>query len=146
MARKKLYRNKKNSMLGGVASGLADYFDIDVSLVRIIFIAATILGGGGVIAYLLCWFIVPEKFNENETIFVEEVKAEEPFDVKENIKKEKSKQTNLILGILLICFGMFFILERMISKITFHKFWPVILILAGAIVIIISLTKSKNDE
>jgi len=57
---KKLYKSKKNKMLGGVCGGLGEYFKIDPTLVRLGFVALCMLAGGGIIAYVLCLIIVPE--------------------------------------------------------------------------------------
>ena len=48
-------------MLGGVAAGLADYFGVDVTLIRIAFVVFTFLGGAGIPAYLACLLLVPEE-------------------------------------------------------------------------------------
>ena len=58
---KKLYRSNKDKMLGGVAGGLADYFAIDPTLVRIIFVVSLFAGGAGVLAYIILWIVVPEE-------------------------------------------------------------------------------------
>jgi len=47
---KKLYRSTTDKMLGGIAGGLAEYFDIDSTLIRVLFILTVFLGGGGIIA------------------------------------------------------------------------------------------------
>lgn len=57
---KKLYRNVKQGKIAGVCSGIADYFEIDPVLVRLFFILM-IFWGGGVLAYIIAWFIVPPK-------------------------------------------------------------------------------------
>lgn len=58
---KKLYRSKSNKMLAGVCGGLAKYFHIDPTVVRIIF-ALLLLPGGlpGFIPYVVLWLVVPE--------------------------------------------------------------------------------------
>lgn len=57
---KKLYRNPGERVLGGVSSGLAVYFAIDIALVRILFVLSIFLGGAGVIMYIILWIITPE--------------------------------------------------------------------------------------
>jgi phage shock protein PspC (stress-responsive transcriptional regulator) len=54
-----LRRNVRHRILGGVAAGLADYLDIDVIVVRVAFVALTLLGGSGVLLYLAAWLIIP---------------------------------------------------------------------------------------
>ena len=58
---KKLYRVEDNKIIAGVCGGLAEYFNLDASLVRIGFALLTILGGCGVLLYLIMWVIVPTK-------------------------------------------------------------------------------------
>ncbi len=59
MEPKKLYRNMRNKMIGGVAAGLGDYFAIDPTLVRLAFVALALLGGPGIVVYLIMWIVVP---------------------------------------------------------------------------------------
>jgi len=59
--KKKLYRSTKDKMLGGVAGGIADYFDIDSTLIRVLFILVVFFGGSGIIAYIILWIVVPEQ-------------------------------------------------------------------------------------
>jgi len=57
---KKLYRNTNNKMIAGVCSGLAEYINIDPTVVRVIW-ALLCLTSIGLIAYLICALIIPEK-------------------------------------------------------------------------------------
>ena len=60
-ARQELRRSTDDRMLAGVAGGLARYFDVDATLVRIAFVVLTIVGGGaGVPLYLAAWLLIPE--------------------------------------------------------------------------------------
>ena len=58
---RKLYRSRSNRKLAGVCGGLAEYFTIDTTLVRVLFVVLAVMGGPGVLAYLLLWILVPEK-------------------------------------------------------------------------------------
>ncbi len=59
---KRFYRaNAKDSMIGGVCAGVAEYFDIDPTFVRILWATFGLVYGGGIIAYLLFWIIAPRK-------------------------------------------------------------------------------------
>ncbi|MGO9583096.1 MAG: PspC domain-containing protein [Acidimicrobiales bacterium] len=59
-----LRRSRDGAMLAGVAAGLADYFDVDVTLVRIGLVALTLLGGAGVPLYVAAWLLIPEEGSE----------------------------------------------------------------------------------
>lgn len=59
METKRLYRSRSNVMIGGVCAGLADYFNLDPTVVRLIFVLLALLGGHGVLVYLILWLVVP---------------------------------------------------------------------------------------
>lgn len=61
MEPRKLYRSIKNKMIGGVAGGLGEYLNIDPTLVRLGFIVLALMGGPGLVAYIIMWFIVPQE-------------------------------------------------------------------------------------
>lgn len=56
---KKLERYPNRGMIGGVAYGLGEYFDLDPVLIRILFLILVFVVGGGLIAYLVCWLVMP---------------------------------------------------------------------------------------
>lgn len=59
---KKLYRSRTNRMIAGVCAGLADFFGIDPTVVRIVFVAGALLGFGSfVLIYLVLFIVVPEE-------------------------------------------------------------------------------------
>jgi len=57
---KKLYRNPEDKVIAGVCSGLANYVNVDPTIVRVIW-ALVALSGAGLVAYLVCALIIPEK-------------------------------------------------------------------------------------
>lgn len=59
MGTKRLYRSRTNTMIGGVCAGLADYFNLDPTIMRLIFVLLALLGGHGVLVYLILWLVVP---------------------------------------------------------------------------------------
>ncbi len=61
MASKQLVRPKENRQVAGVAAGLANYFGIDTTLVRLIFVASLITSFPGVLAYIILWIVMPEE-------------------------------------------------------------------------------------
>ncbi len=59
---KVLVRSRKGRMVAGICAGVAEYFSLDVTLVRVIVaVIAVITGGAGVLAYLVAWAIIPEE-------------------------------------------------------------------------------------
>lgn len=57
---KRLYRSTQDRMIAGICGGLAEYFDIDPVIVRIVFIVLALAGGPGLLAYIILWIIVPK--------------------------------------------------------------------------------------
>ena len=58
---KKLYRSDENKMLAGVCGGIAEYFNIDATLVRLGWVVFSLLGGSGLLAYIIAAIIMPER-------------------------------------------------------------------------------------
>ncbi|RME18851.1 MAG: PspC domain-containing protein, partial [Candidatus Zixiibacteriota bacterium] len=56
----RLYRSRKEKMIGGVCGGLAEYFDVDPTLVRLIAVVLLFASGVGLLGYIIAWIIVPE--------------------------------------------------------------------------------------
>lgn len=59
MERKKLYRSMTDKKLCGICGGLGDYFEIDSTVVRLLWVLFTLCGGAGLLAYIICALIVP---------------------------------------------------------------------------------------
>lgn len=59
--KKKLYKLDEGKMLDGVCGGIAEYFDIDPTLVRVVWAIVSAFGGGGIIAYIVCALVMPRK-------------------------------------------------------------------------------------
>ena len=59
---RRLYRSRSNRMLAGVCGGLANYFNIDPTIVRVLFVLLALPGGvPGTLVYLLLWVLIPEE-------------------------------------------------------------------------------------
>ncbi|MDW7650986.1 MAG: PspC domain-containing protein [Bacillota bacterium] len=118
---KRLYRSRHGQMLGGVCMGLARYFDVDVTLVRLIWVLAALFGGSGVLAYIIAWIIIPEEPAEGEAIDITHSSSEEgtPTDTK-------------TVGLIVIVIGVFLLFRGLVPRMFFqYYFWPLVLILLG---------------
>ena len=85
---KKLTRSNDERWLAGVCGGLAKYFNIDVTLVRVIFVVLGLFGLGGVIIYLLLWVLIPQEATEEEQVIMEHVIEQE---IARDIAEEKAE-------------------------------------------------------
>ncbi len=61
---KKLYKSNTDKKIDGVCGGIAEYFGIDSTIVRLALVAFCLLGGSGILAYIICMFVIPEKPTE----------------------------------------------------------------------------------
>jgi phage shock protein C len=60
-ATRKLYRSKTNRQLAGVCGGLAEHFNLDATLIRVLFVVLAVLGGSGLVLYVAMWIIIPKE-------------------------------------------------------------------------------------
>lgn len=131
----KLYRDENNKTLGGVCAGLADYFKVDVTLIRVAFVfAAVVLGTGGML-YLILWIVVPKKnYFANPTVDYT-VPPQAPVNYPPVMKKTSSAA--IIGGTVLILMGVYCLFDQfgMIPYFELHRFWPVIFIVIGLVLI-----------
>lgn len=120
---RRLYRNQTNKVIAGVCSGLGEYLNVDTTVVRLVWILLTLLGGAGVIAYIFAYFIIPAKPNE----------------FGESTPPQMHDFTGArIFGILFIGAGVVILLDNL-EILSFHRWWhmswefvfPGLLILAG---------------
>ena len=58
-SRHRLLRPNSGKMIGGVCAAFAEYFDLDVALIRVVWVLVAIFGGTGVLAYLIAWIVIP---------------------------------------------------------------------------------------
>ena len=57
---RKLYRSQTQRMLAGVCGGLAEYFNLDATVMRVLFLILAVFGGSGLVLYLVMWIVVPD--------------------------------------------------------------------------------------
>ena len=149
--KKKLYRSRKDYMVAGVCGGIAEYFDVDSTLVRLLTVLVVLLGGAGIVAYIIAWIIVPhdpeqvsdETFSKREQ-FKDKVKkgAEDVIEeVKEHFESDdhshsSGKNQKLLGGIIIIVVGLIFLLNSFFPRIAIGRLWPLILIVIGLVIIL----------
>ncbi len=61
LARKKLVRPRANRKIAGVCAGFAEYFDLDVTLVRLLWLIVAVMTGVGLLAYPIAWIVMPDE-------------------------------------------------------------------------------------
>jgi len=58
---KKIYRSSRNRIIAGVCGGLAEYLNIDPTIVRVLWVLFMCIGGSGILAYIICALIIPSE-------------------------------------------------------------------------------------
>lgn len=143
MANKRLYRDSRNKVLGGVCSGLANYFNLDVALLRVLFVVAFLFASFGFWLYIILWVVIPidgQQIEENEsgTNHMSET-------VSETVSSSASKSTSLIAGIAVMLMGVIFLINNFIPISWVWKLWPLILVAIG-VVMIVNASKKGDDN
>ena len=59
---RKVKRDSYNGILGGVCEGLGENFSIDPVIIRLMFIATSLMLGGGILTYIIAWIIIPDRY------------------------------------------------------------------------------------
>jgi phage shock protein PspC (stress-responsive transcriptional regulator) len=143
-------------MIGGVCGGIAEYFDVDSTLVRLLAVLVVLLGGAGVIAYIIAWIVIPknpeqesdEKFEKREKIkekikkgaenVIEEVK--EHFESKES-NHHTERNRRIWGGIIVIIIGVIFLSGSLFPWMVWSNLWPLIVIALGIIIMVQAFKK-----
>ncbi|QRR03670.1 PspC domain-containing protein [Dyadobacter sandarakinus] len=139
---KKLHRIPEHAVFGGVASGIAQYLQIDVVIVRVLFVVMLLLpippsfGWTGLI-YIILWAVLPvgpagHVYTSHTTFNGEPATASDPV-----WDKKRSDQTVMILGGVLVFFGIVMLVDDFPIWYRFKEyFWPIVLIAIGAFLIL----------
>ena len=128
---KKLKRSRGNRLILGVCGGIAEYFNIDATIVRLAWFLLALPSFGTLgLAYLVCGFIIPE---DDGFIHPDE----------QNSHNKMNEKSPLFIGIGLILVGAYLISKEFYPRLLdIYEFWPVLLIVLG-IYILISQNKDK---
>ena len=157
---KKLHRIPDQAVFGGVASGIAQYFQIDVVIVRVLFVVMLLLPipptfGMTAFIYIILWAVLPTgpagTVYTTNTAFGSDpsrpfdANASKPFDPASD--KKRSDQTVMILGGVLIFFGAVMLVDDFPVWYQFKKyFWPIVLIAIGAFLILRQRDKDQHGS
>jgi phage shock protein PspC (stress-responsive transcriptional regulator) len=116
---RRLFRDPDSRVLGGVAGGLSAYFGIDINVVRMLFVATMLLGGTGLVAYLMFWIITPEAKTltdrmqmEGEPITLSNIERK----IKESLNINEEAEENIFVKALLFPFRLLALLLDAVNK------------------------------
>ena len=132
----KLYRSYDSKVIGGVCGGLAEYFDIDPIIVRLVFILLAFAGGHMILVYIQGWIIIPSR---------KPVAADAKGQPVQDEVETTSSNRGIWFGVILVLMGFGFLLESLGLWYcwSFSRFWPLILIAIGILIMAKAFTKKE---
>ena len=153
---KRLYRSRSDRMIWGVCGGLAEYFGIDPTIVRIIAVLLAFANGAGILAYIILAIVVPlessrviepkdvikenvEEMKETASQIGQEIRS--TFVSKEYTSEETAKarhRSHNVLGLILVVIGILFLLAsfNLLWWLSWRYLWPLIPIAIGLLIIL----------
>lgn len=151
MEEKILKRSRTNRVIAGVCAGLAKYFNLDIALMRVLFVVATICGSFGFWMYVILWIVVPEEniLDQGEYEQSYEKKTyDEPIVItpKDEVAEKKPVNGVMIASLILIFVGLVALIDNFTPIAWVWKLWPVALIIIGVVILINSLKNNENGQ
>lgn len=116
---RQLTRPREGRMIAGVAAGLARYLGIDPVIVRLVFVVLALAGGGGLLAYLIAWLVIPE----------ERVEGQPPPPTR------TGTGAPVVAGLVLIALGGIMLVERLVPAFSWRYVGPALLIALGVLLL-----------
>jgi phage shock protein PspC (stress-responsive transcriptional regulator) len=132
---KRLYRSRKDKVFAGVAGGLGEYFEIDPVLVRILFVVVTRAGGWGVLAYIVCWIVIPQNPEGAPPAAAPVSTGVGAQPAAPIAEVESNARKSSVPGIILIVLGLFLLANNLLPSFSFGDYWPLLLIVLGGALI-----------
>lgn len=133
----KLYRSKSDRIFAGICGGLGDYFGIDSTLFRILFVLLMLGGGAGIILYIVLWILIPEEGEggvSSETIHknIDDIKNR-AHELRMEIRKGRAQRHHNSWAIIIVIVGFWLLFSNLglIPNLRSDLIWPVIIIAIG---------------
>jgi phage shock protein C len=154
---KKLYRDEYHKVFGGVCAGLGEYFDMDITVVRLLFAFGFFMAGVGFIPYIILWIVLPKKGyvypgfasptvdytvppqQAGEPVNTPPFQAGNAYNFSQPVTFPPRRKSNagIIFGMVLIFIGAAFLADEynIIPDFDWDKLWPVVLVIIGGALI-----------
>lgn len=160
---RRLYRSNRDRILGGVAGGIGEYFDVDPTLVRLAWVILALAGGFGVLAYIIAWLIIPEaprgprdfRDERGPRLFEgpgeagggesagtsggcragEASCAAADWDEDVRYRYHDHRAASWLFGAVLVGLGLLLLVHNLWPFLWTFPFWPIVLILIGVLLL-----------
>jgi phage shock protein C len=160
MEPKRFYRSDTDHVIAGVCGGVAEYFNIDPLLIRLLFVVLLFAGGSGFLIYIILWIAAPKKTELQQKSNPEATgnmqSAQEPQKTVYETspqknplspeKKQAKQRKGLIGGLVLITLGLLFLVDEFIPSLDFGDLWPFLLVVIGVGLLINSIAQRKENR
>ena len=162
---RRLYKSRTDSLLGGVAGGVAEYLDADPSIVRVIWaILAIVTGGIFVVVYIVMWIVVPDAPASAAPVSAAPAAAA-PTDSGDagadsagpaaagpsvtsepaSPRRRSSGGGSLVFGLILVGLGAWFLIREYVPQIDTDLLWPIGLVVLGIVLVVASLRRPRAE-
>lgn len=140
---RRLVRSRTDTVLGGVAAGLADYLNTDPALVRIAWaILVPLTGGAAFLAYIVAWIVVPEAPRADdggEAVPLADAEGDaSPARPADERGSASDGRAGLLVGLGLVLLGVWFLARQYLPAIDWSLIWPLILVGIGVLILVTS--------
>jgi phage shock protein PspC (stress-responsive transcriptional regulator) len=159
----RLYRSRADRMVAGVAGGLAEIWDIDPSLLRILWAVLIVFTGGiALLVYIVMAIVVPDEYDlyPPDPATVAAAAAMVPSDpaaaqaraearaARRASREARGGRTSagLIVGGFLVLLGTFFLIREFLPSIDFDWFWPLVLVGLGILLVVVALGRGPSSS
>ena len=145
---RRLVRSRTDTILGGVAAGLAEYLNTDPALVRIAWaILVPLTGGAAFLAYIVAWIVVPEAPRPEDGDAAYAVDAGDDATRPDRPTEERRSATDgragLIVGLGLVLLGVWFLARQYLPAINWGLIWPLVLVGIGVLILVTSSRRTS---
>lgn len=118
----RLYRSRDDRVIAGIGGGLGRYLGIDPVLVRIAIVVLALMGGGGILAYLIAWLVIPEEPADGYS-------TGEPVEDRPSAARP-AVRARIVVGVVLVAIGLGMLLDLAIPDFN-RVFMPLVVITGG---------------
>ncbi len=140
---KRLYRSQTDRKIAGVCGGIAEYFELDSTLVRIFAVLLALLNGVGFIGYLICWLVMPNPPTQYESF---QDGGGEVLEYSPALgTSARTSARRMSVGIVLITLGLVLLLQRYLPWYKVDVL-PVLLIVGGVLLLYRGWRESRNRQ
>jgi phage shock protein PspC (stress-responsive transcriptional regulator) len=143
---KGLYRSSNQTVIGGVAAGIAEHLNTDPIIIRIIF-SILALFGGGVLIYVILWIVLPSyettHFEVPNPPSMKNKNTTQNTNIQYPVYHRNKENGSLIVGIFMITIGFIFLVDHFLH-IGFRHLWPILLLVVGILLIKSAYDKPKS--